>query len=364
MFSRPDHARDEGGRGGWLLAGNRDPHAIYQHEFNRLAALATKAQHAHIKKKKLNKTKLIAGTSSSSSSSSPPPPPSSSSSSSSPSSTSPFSSEKGSCTSSSTDAPKNPYSNLSNKNKKNELKKKYFPFNSRPLSDLPEDRAHWLGWHSGLDAFTVFPLSPAKTRASLNMQDYMEHEDPEDAGDYRSIEGVDVLLSPPIPTVPQATTTVATTTVATTTVATTTTTTNATVTATLIPTLTTSKLGKERGVHIGVTPKKNNPDNRIQTSHTEEVAKDCTLCGLSVFKVDRTDVLGYVYCKECFGCSRCKRMLTSWDAVIKDEGVLMCTACEKGMVASGTPVNSPHMKPKDDTNGMVKLVNESNLSEI
>lgn len=131
MFS--DTGRDAG-RGGWLFAGcNRDPYTIFHGESNRLSALACQAQLAH---------------STPSTSSTPITP-----------STLP--------TATTTKQKKNPKPN--------------YPFFSRPLRQgQPENRASWIDWHPGLDAFTVFPLSPVKSKPSLNMQDYVEHEDPED----------------------------------------------------------------------------------------------------------------------------------------------------------------------------------------
>ena len=178
MFS--DTGRDAG-RGGWLFAGcNRDPYTIFQGESNRLSALAHQAQHAHLRSRKHATKHTEPNTSTVTAASIPLP---TSSTPATPSTTSTTTKQK-----------KNPKPN--------------YPFNSRPLRQgQPENRSRWIDWHPGLDACTVFPLSPATSKPSLNMQDHVELEDPEDdvgtsyptvGNSYPQAVPEEILASPPI----------------------------------------------------------------------------------------------------------------------------------------------------------------------
>ena len=209
-FSRPNHAPDSSGRGGFLLC-NRDPTTVFQGEFNRLAAAARIAQNAHTREKlNISPEKLLRFTSSSGS------PPSSTSTTSSP--RSPQSHTKTTAAlitpiSSSSSSPPNKVTNYPKAAPRDPAKSKLI-FGIRPLSSQAEERASWLHWNRNLDACTVFPLSQVTPKPSLNMKDYVEHEDPEDAGDRPSLSiratiTSDVRASPPISSPEEAATTTA-----------------------------------------------------------------------------------------------------------------------------------------------------------
>ena len=195
-FSRPNHAPDSSGRGGFLLC-NRDPTTVFQGEFNRLAAAARIAQNAHTREKlNISPEKLLRFTSSSGS------PSSSTSTSSSPQSHTKTTAALITPVLLSSSSPPNKVTNYPKAAPRDPAKSKLI-FGIRPLSSQPEERASWLQWNRNLDACTVFPLSQVTPKPSLNMKDYVEHEDPEDAGDrpslaMRATVTSDVRASPPI----------------------------------------------------------------------------------------------------------------------------------------------------------------------
>jgi hypothetical protein len=171
MSFHENKAREDSGRGGFLLC-SRDPATVFQGEFNRLAAFATTAQSAHIQNKLKKRTTTKLSTSKALAT--------------------PRVRTRARTTGATTTAKKFPSSQHSDLN---------FAFHTRQLSNAPEDRATWLGWHSGLDAFTVFPRSPVQIQPSLKMKDYIEHEDPEDAGSYLTTtvnDVAEVRSSPPM----------------------------------------------------------------------------------------------------------------------------------------------------------------------
>ena len=180
---------DNSGRGGFLLC-QRDPTTVFQGEFNRLAKSALDAQNAHIEKVKIPSAKAKAERRAARIAT--------------------YKQEQATSVSSSS-----PSLSISSKSSKSKSKSKHRvtnypkaipsptkhrPFSTRPVSKQPENRAKWLDWHSGLDATTVFPLSPVQIKPSLKMNDYVEHEDPEDAGEYISTRVCETQIrsSPPM----------------------------------------------------------------------------------------------------------------------------------------------------------------------
>tara|TARA_B100000795_G_scaffold191995_1_gene146499 strand:- start:113 stop:1258 length:1146 start_codon:yes stop_codon:yes gene_type:complete len=367
---------DNSGRGGFLLC-QRDPTTVFQGEFNRLAKSALDAQNAHIEKVKIPSAKAKAERRAARIAT--------------------YKQEQATSVSSSS-----PSLSISSKSSKSKSKSKHRvtnypkaipsptkhrPFSTRPVSKQPENRAKWLDWHSGLDATTVFPLSPVQIKPSLKMNDYVEHEDPEDAGEYISTRVCETQIrsSPPMSHPSPSS--------------------NANLMRVGLTSVIdqnveerkkqeqfafgkkVSNLGQGYGrtgwayahqnnqikdglTFVGdtaVSIKHNKTDTRTEHSHAKDIGRldetDCVVCGKTCFADDRLDYENMSFHSKCFQCATCHTTLTS-DDIVMYGNVLKCVACSSEAVPNSTPTSSsttttPKIQLSDNTKSeLIEKVNE------